>query len=458
MSRKVMEELVDKRESVRLVFEAANAPLEGVAASVCALLNTDGGTVIVGIRGPGQVEGVPDVEQKVEEIEQFLHESLGSRALLSVNKDETSHGGVITIDVPVGTDRPYVCRGTIYVRKGKHTVPADVDTIRRLVNKRYVEATSWERLTAPGLELGDLDESVIRRTVEDAQRKRNYTFGDPGDLPSVLNDLGLVQSGELTNGAEVLFAKNPSRRLPQTLVRATVFETDKGGDFVDDQMFEGNAFVLVDQLTTFVFRHVKISAEFKRGKVTREDRPQYPFWAVREGLINAIIHRDYAFLPGGMSVGIYPNRLEIWNTGRLPQGLEISDLKKNHPSLPANPQMARVFYLRELIERWGRGTLKIVDESKAAGLRSPQWVESPAGITLTFFARTSRLNRRQKDLLDRLKPGDELRPSKYYEDIASVVSQRQAQRDLSALESGGWLRQEGEGPATVYVRTDKRQP
>jgi ATP-dependent DNA helicase RecG len=106
----------------------------------------------------------------------------------------------------------------------------------------------------------------------------------------------------------------------------------------------------------------------------------------------------------------------------------------------------------------GRGTYKIVQECKVAGLRSPQWEESPTGITLTLFGQSKkkqRLNQRQRDLLARLAAGDELKPGDYYEQMKSAVSQRQAQRDLTDLESGGWLRKEGEGPATVYVRTDQ---
>lgn len=146
--------------------------------------------------------------------------------------------------------------------------------------------------------------------------------------------------------------------------------------------------------------------------------------------------------------------------GRLPKELKISDLKKTHPSLPANPHMAHVFYLRGIIERVGRGTLKIVEQCKAAGLRVPQWKEAASGITLTFFSQQQRqrLNRRQRDLLERLKPGEELKPSDYYADIESVVSQRQARRDLAGLESAGWLRQEGEGPSTVYIRTERKAP
>lgn len=460
MNTERIDDLLRKRESERLEFKTASADVRSIAAAVCALLNGKGGTVVVGVGERGTVERLARPNQQVRKIETFLHDKVSPSSLLSVNVAAATEGKVIVIEVPAGSEKPYVCDGSIFIRQGRRTVAADAGTIRSLVAQQHSEPTSWEKLPAAGLDFEDLSSDEIRQTVDEAQRSRNYTFREPDDLAAVLSDLSLMQSGTLTNGADVLFARNPSGRLPQTRIRATVFSAGKGSDFVDDRLFEGNALSLLEQVFGFVQQHVRVESKFKPGKVTREDRPQYPFWALREGLVNAIIHRDYSVFTGGMTVGIYPNRIEIWNTGRLPQGWSMSDLKKDHPSQPANPHMAHVFYLRGIIERVGRGTLKILDECKAAGLRAPQWTETTGGITLVFHGerRKIRLNQRQRELLERLPPGTELRPGDYYAEMQDEVSQRQAQRDLSELESGGWLRQQGEGRATIYVRTEQETP
>lgn len=451
----ITEELTKTAKTVRLEFKPADVDLIELAATVCAFLNSEGGTIIVGVVGTGVIVSVVNAPTKLKEIESFLDVSISPTALWSVQVDTTAAGDVIVIEIAAGRDRPYVCRGAIYVRQGIQTMAADSATIRNIVQQQHVDPTRWERLTCSA-EIDDLESSEIVRTVAEAERNRNVVFGHPLDILSVLTELGLRRSGQLTNGADVLFAKNPSCRLPQTRIRATLFKTNKGGDFVDDRLFEGNAFSLIKQVFAFVERNIQIGSEFRDGQVEREDRPQYPFSALREGIVNAIVHRDYAAFAGGMSIGIYPARIEIWNTGRLPDGLKISDLKKTHPSLPANQHMAHVFYLRKIIERLGRGTLKIVEECKDAGLKSPQWTQSATGITLTFFAErsTPRLNQRQKDLLANLSIGEQLKPADYYRELEGVVSQRQAQRDLAQLEAGGWLKQEAEGPSTVYRRTN----
>lgn len=460
MNSSQLDQVLQKPESKRLELKTAEADLGSIAEVVGAFLNGEGGTVVVGVREGGEVESVARPAERVEEIEAFLYKTVSPASVWSVTPVETAQGTVIAIDVPAGSQKPYVCAGAIFVRKGSRTIPADAAAIRSLVSQQYAEPTPWETLPATGLDFEDLVHEEIRRTVDEARERRNYTFREPGNLNAALSDLSLIQSGDLTNGAHVLFGRNPAPRLPQTRIRATVYAKGKGDDFIDDRLFEGCAMSLLDQVFAFVQQNVRVASEFKPGKIAREDRPQYPFSALREGLINAIIHRDYSVYSGGMSVGIYPTRLEIWNTGRLPKGWKIGDLKKDHPSQPANPHMAHVFYLRGIIERVGRGTQKILDECEEAGLRPPQWKEAAGGIQLIFHgaSRESRLNQRQQELLRRLKPGDRVRPSEYYSEMEGATSQRQLRRDLSGLETGGWIRKVGQGPATEYVRTDQPTP
>jgi ATP-dependent DNA helicase RecG len=157
-----------------------------------------------------------------------------------------------------------------------------------------------------------------------------------------------------------------------------------------------------------------------------------------------------------MAVSLYPNRLVIWNSGALPEGIRIGDLRNEHPSILRNPDIAHVFYLRQYMERVGRGTQKIVEECKQARLPAPQWESDVSGVTLTLYSGTrgtsERLNLRQKKLLSELKPGDALRSVQYCERLA--VSERQGRRDLSDLERAGYLSREGEGPSTVFRRTE----
>lgn len=160
----------------------------------------------------------------------------------------------------------------------------------------------------------------------------------------------------------------------------------------------------------------------------------------------------------GIFLKVYPKSLEIWNSGALPEGWSQRKLHESHPSIPNNPDIAHFLYPRGLMERVGRGTLKILEACRQAKLPEPKW-ESADGVKLTFFAPVSadelkaRLNDRQQKFLESAPKGTAYAPKHYREEFAAEVGDRTARRDLEEMESAGLLRREGKGPATVYIRT-----
>jgi ATP-dependent DNA helicase RecG len=127
----------------------------------------------------------------------------------------------------------------------------------------------------------------------------------------------------------------------------------------------------------------------------RRDTPTYPWGALREGVMNALTHRDYAAFDGQLSIQIKSAQIEIWNPGRLPEGMTVQDLPRGHVSRPPNPNIAHVFFLRGLIERVGIGTQRIVQECQAAGLPDPVWELRAGGVSLTLRLPASILSERQ---------------------------------------------------------------
>jgi len=159
---------------------------------------------------------------------------------------------------------------------------------------------------------------------------------------------------------------------------------------------------------------------------------------------------------------VYPDRLEIWNSGQLPDGWKASKLRHDHPSIPRNPDTANVLCIRNLMERIGRGTQRMIEDCRQAGLPAPTWKVDKDGITLTLYSLTSQeapvsqLGDRQRGLLASMDPGDTIRLREYVERFASEVTERQAQRDLNELRDADLLRLEGKGRNAHYVRTKRR--
>jgi ATP-dependent DNA helicase RecG len=457
----VTEQLLRDGESAKVEFKSSASDRDAIGRAVCAFLNTHGGVVLVGVDDGGRPNDTAS-QRQAESLREFLHAAISPQVLFTVTLDQTSAGPVIAVEVPNGPDRPYVFAGAAYIRTRSATKPADTKALRSMVERGSQETARWERRPCLDLEISDLDLELLNETVRRAQDRRGYRFDDPRDASAVLSGLALMRFGQLTNAAEVLFGKKVALRHPQTRLRAVCYATDRADDFLDERLFEGPAFTLLENTMAFLRRHVPIAAEFPAGRLPRDSKPRYPFNALREGLVNALVHRDYAAFSGSVSVSVYPDRVEIWNTGRLPRGISPRELLlPSHNSILVNPDIAHVFYLHELMERVGRGTYKIVQECRDMGMPMPEWKNSASGVRLTLFAagpvapRTPKLNDRQRTLLDALVVGDQIRMWEFVERFATGVTSRQARRDLSELEAHGFLERRGAGSKTTYERTDR---
>lgn len=231
----------------------------------------------------------------------------------------------------------------------------------------------------------DFDVAQLSAAVADAEPVKRAFLNDKSDPYRVLVDLSVARFGRLTNGGDVLFTRNPALRLPQTRIRAMRYNSDKVGDkFSDMKSFEGPLHTIFEDAYTFIVRNTASVSRFIKGNPRRQDSPIYPEDAVREALINALAHRDYAASSGGIAIHIYPRRLEIWNSGSFLNGVTPESIAKGQISVLRNPDIAHVLYLRGLMEKTGRGGRLIVDECVNAGLPSPSWVSDTSGVTITF--------------------------------------------------------------------------
>lgn len=452
--------LLQAGESDRVAFIGSVNDLDQIGRTVCAMLNSGGGVVLVNVPDDGVVlKPVGDAE--IDAVRSFLHQSVSPRALFSVSRDETLRGSVISLDIPRGPDRPYIFKGAIYLRKGQRNVGATSEELRQMMQTGSAEPERWERRISSSFDSSELASELLTHVVQMAVQRRGYAFENTQDKLSVLSDLSLMRFGQLTNAADVLFGKKVSVRHPQTRVRCVRYKSDKADNFIDEQLLEGPAFSILENIMAFFKRNTSISAEFADDETSRLMLPEYSFQAVREGLVNALVHRDYAGFSGSVSVSVYSNRVEIWNSGGLPKQMKIQDLRSpTHASILINPDISHVFYLRGLMERVGRGTYKIVEECRRLKTRPPEWKSVMGGVRLTIFAAIPNhspaleLNGRQRALLQWLVPGQQTSVSEFIERLGEGLTDRQARRDLSELELIGLVERFGKGRATRYQRTE----
>jgi ATP-dependent DNA helicase RecG len=242
----------------------------------------------------------------------------------------------------------------------------------------------WDQEPCADAGLADIDEKKLQRFLKIAIRARNLQLNVELPLAEILEKLSLTKKGRITNAAIALFGKQPQRFFNHLEVRAARFKGTDKREFIENKVFDGDLFELLERAEAFLNVYNQISSYIPKDSWQRVDRPEYPYDALREAVINALIHRDYYNRRATNSIAVFDDRIEIWNAGKLPPGYTIDTLKGPHSSVPNNPTIAQMFFLCGRIEKWGRGTQNIIDDCRKHGIPDPEFSENSGGIQVTF--------------------------------------------------------------------------
>lgn len=456
MNLEKLHQLARKRESETLEFKAStNSDLvEAGMKTVCGILNAGlEGHVLFGVNDKGELRGI-DIGANT--LERLAAQVRRLEPLPDIHVD--------TIELPTGKSVVSVSfrksivlhtfGGVPYLRTSRATAQMPGPTYqRRLIEQANID-TRWEGQPASGFGVEDLDHDEILRTFEEAIRRQWLT--DPGtrDPYEILVGLGLTAHGQILNAAMVLFGKQEvlQSSFPQCLLRLARFRGSTKSQFFDNRQHIGNAFQLYSRAQQFWVDRLPVAGRIVSGEFERIDEPTYPTEALREALANALCHRDYSNQGGGVDLAIYDDRLEITSTGPLHFGLSIEDLRQSHQSHLWNPLIARVFYLRGIIETWGRGTNRMIELLEHAGLNEPEFEDATHSFTVRFratqYVPPNRVNANlsvlQKVLLQVLASHGPASLSKIISEMPELASERSVQDNLQMLRKLGLVEMTGQ--------------
>lgn len=447
----IIEKLLKERESETLEFKTGRCPLDVLGKTVCGMLNQQGGLLLWGVADDGKPTGVADAKNRAVELNEFLMRRLNPRPLLSVAVEPVRGIEIIAVEIPAGSEKPYSLNREIWVRLGASTMRADRDQSSRLVERSAAALDRWEREPLPGFVLEDCDTKELQQARAEIAKAGRFGIDVPDANEELLAKLYLYRSGQFSNAAVVLFAREPRAWAPNLAIRITTHTND--GEATSDLLLEGPAVKILREAVAAIQQRTVRSVAFPKRQLERAERPAYPLYALREGLVNAMVHRDYESPGLGVTVRIFPDHLVITNPGALPEGWKDRDLGRKHESRPANPDIARVFYLRELMDQLGLGAQRIVKECTFMGAKPPAWKSDKNSVALTIFSAppvtpAPVLSLRQENFLHSLMPGEKFRSGDYCE--RTGVSERQARRDLAELEDLDLIERTGAGPSTIY--------
>ena len=226
------------------------------------------------------------------------------------------------------------------------------------------------------------------------------------------------------------------------------------GETTVPNIVKGNLFTQLET-TLEILRTKYLLSNIKYEGIHRRDILEYPHEALREGIINALIHRDYSST-SQIQIRVYPDKLMIMNAGKLPPEVPVEKLKTNHLSKPRNTLLAEVFYSAGFIELWGQGTIKIMDNCLEQGLPEPDFNEENGVMTVTFYKDNLTeenlnklgLNARQIKAIVYMKEKGSI-TNKEYKSFFNITD-RTALRDLNDLISKEFVQKRGEKKGTRY--------
>lgn len=380
-NEQLLKNLLKQGESEQLEFmEVVRKNI--IARNLCALLNADGGRVVVGVSDDGKVIGIKDSVKHKAEMQAYLINVIVPDAPITISVEILGQKELLIFKVWGGTKQPYIFDGNIYYRRGASTKKATSKEISELIHGRQLSEQHWERQITLGVKLDDLDINLIKKTITESRKNHRSNF-ENDDILEFLNHYGLYINGSFTNACVVLFAKKPSKFIPQVRVRLTEYAEGKTDDhLIRNEILEGNLFTVRDELEKYV-NGLGVRSVFDKKQWKRLDF-SFPKRALQEGIINALIHRDYSSFSSSVTISVYPDKFVVSNSGKLPDDIKVRDLKRNHDSHPVNPDIAHIVFLNGLIDKLGRGTIRVIEECKDAGLRVPEWKETSNSIVLIF--------------------------------------------------------------------------
>ncbi len=441
---------INLRESETIEFkrEWTDRALEDLAA----FANTRGGSLYIGVEDDGRIVGANVDDSEIQRLSNLITSRLGITPSIRVETVDEKPLLVIRVDMTPGI---VPCNGRYLRRVGSTNRDFAPDELARHFLNR--SGQSWDSLPTPyGIERVQPEALVTFARL--AQKRLPHI--DPHQPKLLLENLGLLKEERLTNAGLLLFGARPQERFVQAQLRIGVFRSPT--EIVDTHEFQGTLWDQLDGAMERFRRILQVRFEIKVTEPTleglaRTDVWEYPLEALREAVINALIHRDYT-VTTDIQIRIYDDELSIWNPGGLPPELSVEQLRQpQHLSRPRNPLLAQAFYYAGYIERWGTGTARIITLCREQGLPEPEFDADALQFRVRFLKdpytperlRKMGLNERQVKAVRHVREYGSITNREYRQ--ITGISDEGARLDLKQLVELGIFRLQGKGRSTTYT-------
>ncbi len=470
--------------------------------SVVAFANGNGGKIIFGIADKTrEVVGFDkeDVFKKMDAIANAVSDSCEPAIIPDITLQTVDDKTVIVVEISGGRQRPYYIKALgredgVYVRVAGTTRLADEYMIKELMfegSNRY-----YDQVLCTDLNITDEDIDALCKAMKEQAVKNAHNEEHKASIKDVgrqqLRSWGVLIERDGKDYPSNAFAILTGNGGLHVATQCGVFKGTTKEIFVDRREYTGPLWEQIDEAFQFVLRNIHLGATIVG--IYRQDIYEIPPDAIRELIINAMVHRSYLD-HGTIQVAVYDNRLEITSPGKLPMGQTLERMKEGYSKI-RNEALAHAFSYMNLIEHWGSGIPRIIGKVKAAGLREPEFIGGEVDLRINIYrgqVAPNDLNNVNKvpdtteglpdtinkvpdsadkvpDSANRVPDRTEELPDneqeqqiyKYVSEKGSIttaetvelleVKQRRARAILLNMVKAGYLRKEGAARSTIYVK------
>jgi ATP-dependent DNA helicase RecG len=444
-----------QKQGPRLAFLPEMDP-EILAEYLVAFANGDGGLILLGVAE----DGVPVEDFWEEEAEGALRAAAAfCRPLVASHwqQVETGEGAIVSIQVDRSSELHSLEDGRVLVRSGTTNRLLSGSEISQLAGSKT--SADYESDNVPGATQDDFDDDVLEEYLA---KREARGVSRVGPLSTLLFEIGAVDhQGRPTVAGILLFGKNPQAFLPQSDVVFVKFpgaepRGDEGGaGYGRRDEINGPLARVVERAWNIIWEEMRVGAVV--NKLEREEITEYPPFAVREALVNAVAHRDYRHTGRRIEVRMYSDRMEVISPGSLPGYITVDNIVEEHFS--RNPRIVNGLFQWGYIEELGLGIDRMIEEMVQAGHHPPKFRAMPYSFTVTLTNARERaavprwarnMNERQARALTYVREKGSI-TNREYQRVCPEVSTETLRLDLVDLVERGLLLKIGSKKGTYYI-------
>ncbi|RKU22059.1 hypothetical protein C6500_05130 [Candidatus Poribacteria bacterium] len=428
-----------------------------VIETAVAFANTHGGTILVGVSDRQDISGITVGKETLRDVSNRISQATEPRVIVDVESVDVVEKSVLVVRIAEASIKPVSVKGRCYKRVGNSNRVMSPQEIAQM--HLNTVGQTWDQLLVTRAGIDDIDEKKVEWYLTRRETTRNVAKPQDMSQTALLRNIDGLNDEDIPTYAGILFfGKYPQRFFQNAQLRVVRFKGISVTHPVINRLdCSGSLWEMVDAAEEFIRKNIRLLSLRTSRSFQRDDKFEYPLEALREAIINALIHRNYQ-KHSDVRVFIFDNRVEIINPGTFPEG--VSPDAPVHE--PVNPILSQFMYDVGFIERYGSGIRMMKRLSTEWGNREPRYEFHSLQTTIIFDSPiqentfieiddiSEQLNERQKNAFSYVQRHGQIATKKYVE--INHVSRRVAYEELRDMTNKGLLAVEGKGRGSKYIR------